>query len=92
MYAYTLCDNRFLAWESTTVKTWGNSLAAGPVPESVTGNYLQRHQQYSELRSNDIVLIQGYNQNEPEHNQKVTKERNQRIFYKARLFKPETQF
>ena len=23
------CDNRFLAGESTSVKTWGNSLAAG---------------------------------------------------------------
>ena len=25
----SICDNRFLAWESTSVKTWGNSLAVG---------------------------------------------------------------
>lgn len=49
----------------------------GSVPESVTGNYLQRHQQHTELRSNNIVVIQEFHQ---------------RMFYKARLFKPKTQF
>ena len=52
----------FLAWESTSVKTWGNSLAVGISTGSVIGCYLQRHQQHSELKSNDIILIQERNQ------------------------------
>ena len=64
------CDNRFLAWESTSVKTWETLWLRGRT-ESVTGNYLQRRQQQTELRSNDIVLIQELD--------------NQRIFYKALL-------
>lgn len=47
----------------TSVKTWGNSLAAGIRTGSVTGSYLQRRQQHSELKSDDIVLIQELNQN-----------------------------
>ena len=69
------CDNRFMAWESASVKTWEILWLRGSTG-SVTGNYLERRQQQTELMSNDIVLIQ---------------EHNQRIFYKARLFKPKTQ-
>ena len=64
-----------IAWESASVKTWEILWLRGSTG-SVTGNYLERRQQQTELRSNDIVLIQ---------------EHNQRIFYKARLFKPKTQ-
>ena len=39
--------------------------------------YLEKHQHQTELWSNSSVLIQ---------------EHNQRIFYKARLFKPKTRF
>ena len=54
----------FLAWESTSVKTWGNSLPARiSIGVRCRDDYLQRHQQHSELRSNDSVLIQEHNQN-----------------------------
>ena len=56
------CDNRFLAWESASVKTWEILWLRGSTG-SVTGNYLERRQQQTELRSNDIVLIQEHNQN-----------------------------
>ena len=78
----------FLAWESTSVKTWENSLAAGISTGSVTGNYLERPQQHSELRSNDVVLIQEHEQNVS----RVQLEYNQRLFYKTRLFKSKVQF
>ena len=42
----------------TLLQNLGISLAAGISTRSVTGNYLERHQQHSELSSNDIVLIQ----------------------------------
>ena len=44
------------------MKGLGNSLAEGISTGSVTGNYLERRQQHSELRSNDIILIQEHNQ------------------------------
>ena len=50
----------FLAWESTSVKTWETLWLRGSTG-SVTGNYLQRRQQQTELRPNDIVLIQEHN-------------------------------
>ena len=53
------CGNRFFAWESTFVKIWGNSLAAGISTGSVTGNYLQRRQQHSEL-SNICTVCHGH--------------------------------
>ena len=46
------CYNRFLAWESTSVKTWGDSLVAGNSSGSDTGGYPQRS---SEFRSIDFV-------------------------------------
>ena len=51
----------FLAWKAL-LQNLVNSLTAGIRTGSVTGNYPQRHQQHSELRSNDIVLIQDRNQ------------------------------
>ena len=57
-----LCDNRFLAWESASVKTW-EILWLRVSTGSVTGSYLERRQQRTELRSNNIVLIQEHNQN-----------------------------
>ena len=52
----------FLAWESTSVKTWETLWLRGSTG-SVTGNYLERRQQRTaEPRSNDIVLIQEHNQ------------------------------
>ena len=44
----------FLAWESTSVKTWETLWLRGSTG-SVTGNYRDRRQQRTELRSNDIV-------------------------------------
>ena len=52
-----LCDNRFLAWESTFTELsfcWEST-------RYVTGSYLQRRQQHSELRSNYIVLMEEHN-------------------------------
>ena len=53
-------------------------LSTGISTGSVTGNYLERRQQHSELRSNDIALIQEHNQSVTgtclKHNQNVTKE------------------
>ena len=31
------CDNRFLAWESTSVKTWGSLRLRGSVPDLLQG-------------------------------------------------------
>ena len=52
----------FLAWESASVETWEILWLQGSTG-SVTGNYIVRRQQRTELRSNDIVLIQEHNQN-----------------------------
>ena len=59
---HVVFDNTLLAWESTSVKTWENSLAAGITEYRICRRelYPQRHQQYSELRSNDIVLIEEH--------------------------------
>ena len=43
------CDNRFLAWESTSVKPGETLCLRGSVPESITGNYPQKHKQDLEL-------------------------------------------
>ena len=43
------------------IKTWETCLLFGSTG-SVTGNYLERRQQQTQLRSNDIVLIQEHNQ------------------------------
>ena len=39
---HVVFDNTFLAWESTSVKTWGNSLAAGISIGSVAGSYIHK--------------------------------------------------
>ena len=73
----------------------GNSLATGISTGSVAGNYLERRQKHSELRSNDIVLIQEHTQSATgtflEHNHNATRMQPKSI-YKARLFKPKSQF
>ena len=59
LYSYRY--NRVLAWESTFTKP-GKLSWCGKSTGSVTENYLRRRQRHSELRSNDIVLIQEHKQ------------------------------
>ena len=48
--------------ERALLQNLGNYHGAGKSTGSVTENYLRRRQRHSELRSNDIVLIQEHKQ------------------------------
>lgn len=55
-------NNRFLAWESAFSKP-GETLWLKRGRDLLQERYLQRHQQYTEFRTNFSLLIQEYNKN-----------------------------